>query len=147
MKDETLSVEGYQWFGKNWDSLHVNARKGSGGGFLIINDLLNHFNVCKLNSLFEGILWLSLKSKTDSVNFNICVCYLSPPPLNSSRQIDALKFYDCHLANIYEYQNHGRIFICGNLNGRCGDMVDFIEGIDDLGFRETKLTLISMAIY
>ena len=78
MKDETLSVEGYQWFGKNWDSLHVNARKGSGGGFLIRNDLLNHFNVWELNSAFEGILWLSLKSKTDSVNFNICVCYLSP---------------------------------------------------------------------
>ena len=108
MKNETLSVEGYQWFGQNRDSLHVNARKGSGGvGFLIRNGLLNHFNVCELNSAFEGILWLSLKSKTDSVNFNICVCYL--PPLNSSRQIDAQKFYDCLLANIYEYQNHGRI--------------------------------------
>ena len=31
MKDETLSVEGYQWFGQNRDRLHVNARKGSGG--------------------------------------------------------------------------------------------------------------------
>ena len=92
-------------------------------------------NVCELNSAFEGILLLSLKSKTDSVNFNICVCYL--PPLNSSRQIDAQRFYDCLLANIYEYQNHGRIFICGDFNSRCGDMVDFIEGIDDLGYRET----------
>ena len=91
MKDETLSVEEYQWFGQNRDSLHVNARKGSGGvGFLIRNDRLNHFNVCELNSAFEGILCLSLKSKTDSANFNICVCYL--PPLHSSRQIDDKSF-------------------------------------------------------
>ena len=80
-------------------------------------------------------LWWSLKSKTDSVNLNICVCYL--PPLDSSRQIDAQKFYDCLLASIYEYQNHCRIFICYNFYSRCGDMVDFIEGIDDLGHRET----------
>ena len=135
MKNETLLVEGYQWFGHNRDNLHVNARKSSWGvGFLIKSDLLKYFKVCKLDSTFEGILWLQLKSKTCDIIFNICVCYL--PPLISWRQIDAQKFYDCLLTNIYEYQNQGKIFICGYFNSRCGDIVDFIEGIDDLDFRD-----------
>ena len=71
IKDESLLVDGYKWFGQNRDTLHVNARKGSGGvGFLIKYDLLKHFNVCVLNSDFEGILWLT----TGNVAFNICVC-------------------------------------------------------------------------
>ena len=59
------------------------------------------------------------------------------------------KSYDCLLANSHEYQNHGCIFICGDFNSRCGDMVDFIEGIDDLGYLETieVNVTISMAIY
>ena len=73
----------------------------------------------------------SIEIEIDSVNFNICVCYL--PPLNSLRQIDAQKIYDCPLAKIYEYPYHGLTFI----SSRCGDMADFIEGIDDLGYRET----------
>ena len=62
---------------------------------MIFNQIrsLKTFNVCVLNSDFEGILWLSLNSKTGNVAFNICVFYL--PPLNSSLQIDAQKFYDC----------------------------------------------------
>ena len=48
--------------------------------------LLKYFKLCKLDSTFEGILWLHLKSKTCDISFNICVCFL--PPLNSSRQID-----------------------------------------------------------
>ena len=40
------------------------------------------------------------------------------------------QFYDCPLKNIYEYQNDGKIFICGDFNSRCEDMVDFIEGVD-----------------
>ena len=50
---------------------------------------------------------------------------------------EAQNVFDCLLANIYEYQNRNRIFICADFNYRYGDMVDFIEGIGDLGERET----------
>lgn len=53
--------------------------------------------------------------------------------LNSSRQRDAHKFYGCLLTSIYECQNYGQLFLfCGDFSSRCGAMVDFIEGIDDL---------------
>ena len=75
-----------------------------------------------------------MKSKAGQVHLNIAVCYL--PPLNSYRQIDAQKFYDCLLSSVYNYQNKGHIFICGNFNSRIGDMQDFIEGVDDIQSRD-----------
>ena len=128
-------MDGYKWFGQNRERLHVNAKTGSGGvGFLIKNSILEDFDVDILESSFEGILWLSLKSKLKKQNLNICVCYL--PPLNSSRQIDAQSFYDCLLTSVYRYQNDGELFICGDFNSRCGDMQDFIEGVDDIEYRK-----------
>ena len=132
--DHSLSVDGYTWFGQNREILHVNAKTGSGGvGFLIKNKLIEYYNIEILESSFEGILWLSLKSKESQRNLTICVCYL--PPLNSSRQIDAQSFYDCLLTSYYKYQNDGELFICGDFNSRCGDMQDFIEGVDDIECR------------
>ena len=57
-------------------------------------------------------------------------------PLNSSRQIDTQKKNTIVSTDIYEYQNNGRIFIRGVFNSRCGDMVDFVEGINDLNHRD-----------
>ena len=59
-----------------------------------------------------------------------CVCYL--PPENSSRHFDVNSFYDHLLADIYAYQNDGLIFVCGDFNGRCGSLEDFISGVDFL---------------
>ena len=103
-------------------------------GFLIKNSVLDDFYVNISQSSFEGILWVSLKLKLCQSNLNICVCYL--PPLNSSRQIDAQSFYDCLLTNIYNYQNDGDLFICGDFNSRCGDMQAFIEGVDNIDYRK-----------
>ena len=98
--------------------------------FFIKESLLKIFNIQIINSSCEGILWLSMENKASKEKWNICVCYL--PPLNSSRQVDAQKFFDCLLANIFELQNDGKMFICGDFNSRCGDMLDFIQGIDDI---------------
>ena len=45
--------------------------------------------------------------------WNICVRDLRP--LNLSRQVDAQTFFDCLLTIIYEFQNNGKIFMCGSL--------------------------------
>ena len=39
--------------------------------------------------------------------------------------IDAQSFFDCLITSICEYQNKGKMFICGDFN-----MLDFIEGVD-----------------
>ena len=30
------------------------------------------------------------------------------------------------------YQNIGKLYICGDFNARCGDIQDFIEGVDNV---------------
>jgi hypothetical protein len=84
-----------------------------------------------LRDSFEGILWISLEHKFTSLKLIICTCYL--PPYNSSRQIDVQNVYDNLLTDIYEFQSlNDTMFICGDVNSRCGDMSDFIEGIDQI---------------
>ena len=129
--DTELELNGYQWFGNNRKHLHVRARTGSGGvGFFIKLSLLNVFNVSVLDDSVEGILWLNMVHKVTGFRLLPCVCYL--PPENSSRQVDGYEFYDNLLANIYQFQDMGLIYICGDFNSRCGDNDDFIAGVDNI---------------
>jgi hypothetical protein len=68
-----------------------------------------------------------------TVEFFICVCYL--PPENSVHH-DALQLYTTQLEQFYSYQNMGSTYICGDVNSRCGDLQDFIAGVDDIQDRE-----------
>ena len=134
---EQIDLEGYSWFGHNRKLIHKNAKTGSGGvGFLIKNEVLNSFNVNVLNDVTEGILWIKLEHKFSDLVLLPCVCYL--PPENSSRQIDPYSFFDSLLADFYSYQNSGTVFICGDFNSRCGDLEDFISGIDNIPHRNVK---------
>ena len=111
------------------------ARTGSGGvGFFIKNELFDVFEVSVLDNTTESILWLHLKHKFEKVSLLPCVCYL--PPENSSRRVDVNVVFDTLLANIYSYQNFGTTFICGDFNGRCGDLEDFITGANLIGHRD-----------
>ena len=57
-------------------------------------------------------------------------------PENSSRFFDVNTFYDSRLTDIYKYQGQGILFVCGDFNSRCGDLDDFIRGIDKVCERE-----------
>lgn len=87
-----------------------------------------------MDNTTESILWLHLKHKFEKVSLLPCVCYL--PPENSSRRVDVNVVFDTLLANIYSYQNLGTTFICGDFNGRCGDLEDFITGVNLIGHRD-----------
>ena len=124
-----IQLPGFTWFGHNRANIHRNARAGSGGVGLFINDnLLVDFNVSVLDASCEGILLLSLCHKQDSVNILPCVCYL--PPENFSRMFDVSNFYDTLISLIYQYKDSGTFYICGDFNSRCGEYDDFIRGVD-----------------
>ena len=90
-KANNIDLDGYTWFGKNRQLLHVNARNGSGGvGFLIKNELFEEFIVDIADSSCDSILWLQLKHRESGNCIFACVCYL--PPNGSSRQVDAHEF-------------------------------------------------------
>ena len=127
--DTELELNGYKWFGNNRKHLHVRARMGPGGvGFFIKLSLLDAFDVSVLDDSVEGILWLNMKHKRTGFRFLPCECYL--PPKNSSRRVDVYEFYDNLLANIYQFQDMGLLYICGDFNSRCGDNDDFIAGVE-----------------
>jgi hypothetical protein len=111
--------------------VHVKAWKGSGGvGFLVKNQLFDGFKVNVCNDETEGILWLKMTHKFDNFCMYACVCYL--PPKFTTRQVDVNGFYDALLSNIYEFQDCGTIFVCGDFNSRTGNLSDFIEGVDEV---------------
>ena len=75
-------------------------------------------------------MWLKLQHKFEGITLLPCVCYL--PPENSSRYFDVTSFYDHLLTSIYEFQNDGYIFVCGDFNSRCGELEDYIAGVDSI---------------
>ena len=86
------------------------------------------FDISLLDDSKEGILCLKLSHKSSSLCIVPCVCYL--PPENSSRYFDVNTFFDNLLADVYKYQNEGIMYVCGDFNGRCGDLDDLIRGVD-----------------
>ena len=62
------------------------------------------------------------------------MCLLSPARKLVSR-IDVNTYFDSLLTDIYKYQNLGSIFICGDFNARCGELEDFISGVDHIEHR------------
>lgn len=133
--EQQLVVPGYTWVGHNRTALHHRARTGSGGvGFLIKDSLLQHVSVSVLDSTAEDVLWVQLRGTEVNFVFNLCVCYL--PPEGSSRHVDAQEFYENLLGQVFAYNNNGGFYICGDLNSRIGDHLDFMEGVDELPNRE-----------
>ena len=126
-----MQVPGYSWYGNNRNRIHKNAKAGSGGlGFLIKNEILTEFDIMVLQQSYEGIFWLKLTHKTESLVLLPCVCYL--PPENSSRRVDVNEFFDNLLSDFYQFQNMGLVFISGDFNSRCGELEDFIAGVDNI---------------
>ena len=128
-------MPGYTWFGQNRLNIHVNAKCGSGGiGFLIENTFASNYNIQVLDKSHEGILWINFKHILTGSSFNLCVCYL--PPEGSSRYVNVDEFFDNLLTKVYQYQNMGQYYICGDFNSRLGDLVDYIEGVDEVPPRD-----------
>ncbi len=108
---------------------------GSGGiGIFVHYRLLSVFNVDILDDSDECMLWLKLASKVSDFVLCLCMCYL--PPKKSLHGNGGDVFYNTLLSQIYSYQNEGLICVCGDLNSRCGDLSDYIEGVDDIPRRE-----------
>ena len=62
------------------------------------------------------------------------MCYL--PPEGPFRYVNVDEFFDTLLTKIYQYQGMGQYYICGDFNSRLGDLVDYIEGVDEVPPRD-----------
>jgi hypothetical protein len=131
---DALLLQGYKWFGNNRCHIHVNARRGSGGvGMFVKQSFLNRYRVTVLDDSTEDILWVKF-ADGKSEDMCVCVCYL--PPSNSTRTNDAEQFFTTLLDQVSVFQNEGLMYICGDFNARCGDEIDYVEGVDQVCPRE-----------
>ena len=127
---QKVELSEYKWYGQN-RTKHIKTRKGSGGiGILVKNSLLNYYKVEILDSETEGILLLSFSSKYNDGGFCCNVCYV--PPLGSTRAVDLSEFYDVLMCQVNLYCKDTFFFICGDFNARCGNLKDFIPGVDNI---------------
>ena len=102
--------------------------------FLIENTFASNYTIQVLDKSHEGILWINFKHILTGSSFNLCVCYL--PPEGSSRYVNVDEFFDNLLTKVYQYQNMGQYYTCGDFNSRLGDLVDYIEGVDEVPPRD-----------
>ena len=91
------------------------------------------YEYCVLDNAFDDIL-SRVKFLNNESSFCVCVCYL--PPDVSTRLNDAEQFYTRLTDQVYQYQNLGNVFICGDFNSRCGEASDYVEGVDDVRERD-----------
>ena len=126
-----LRVAGYTWVWQNRTNIHINAKNVSGGvGLLIINTFASSYNIQVLDKSREGIFWMNFKHILNGICFNLCVCYL--PPEGSSGYVNVDECFDNLLTKKYQYQGMGQYYICGDFNSRLGDLVEYIEGVDEV---------------
>jgi hypothetical protein len=76
LRNNTLSVPGYSWYGGNRTNIHVRSKKGSGGVGVLIKHVLNALYVSVLDDTQEDSLCVNLRHKVTGEQIRVCVCYL-----------------------------------------------------------------------
>ncbi len=73
--------------------------------------------------------------KMTDFKFVIFCCYL--PPENSVWGRNPTQFFSHLITQLYMYQDHDFVCICGDFNARIGNMNDIVNDIDDVCKRKT----------
>ncbi len=123
-------VEGYTFKGYNRSLVHRRAPKVRGGvGFLIKNTVLSDYTFSIVDKTYDGIMVIDLTHKIIGTKLLFASCYL--PPENSPYGRNATGFLN-HLSSIcYSQSNvYDRLYFCGDLNARVGDLQDCTPDID-----------------
>ena len=137
VNNTVINIDGYTWFGNNRTAINNRATRGSGGvGILVKNEVCNNFHVYKLDSAYEGILWLKLTNKEQTCEeLLVCSCYCPPP--SSSKGNLSQEFFDQLLTTVYMYYDGlCPCVIIGDFNARIGNLQDFDNSLDIIKKRE-----------
>ncbi len=117
MRQNTIYLEDYVWFGFNRTDIHVNAPRASGGvGLLVKKWVTDQYVTNVVDKTFEGILAVKFTPKATDASFVMFSCYL--PPDNSTRGRDAQSLFAHLLAQIYTHSECNSMFFGGDFNSR-----------------------------
>ncbi len=99
------------------------------------------FKCIRLDDSEESILWLKLSAYECDFTMYVCAMYLLP--VDTTGYVNTNAFYEVLLSQILTYQDECDLFyLCGDINGCCGDLPDYIEGMDPIPDR----TIIDTAV-
>ena len=128
--NNTISVDGYRWFGNNRRQTHVNATRTFGGvGILVNNKLDKDFLISVTSCNYDGILGVKFVHRFSDFSFVLFSCYL--PPENSPWGRDSSSFFGTLLSELYILDEVDTVIFCGDVNARIGALSDTICGVDD----------------
>ena len=129
--DDSIDIDGYTWIGNRRRFINKRANKGSGGvGILVSSNVYHNFFVDVTDKNHEGILAINLRNKHTDYTIALIAAYL--PPDNSIYGRDPTSFF-AHLTHLmYMYSDVDAVYLAGDLNGRIGQRLDFIEEVDDV---------------
>ncbi len=134
-KDEQICIDGYKYFEHNRKFKHIRALKIYGGiGIFVTYNLCDVYKIHIIDKSLEGILGLKFTDKVSGYNFIIYACYLAPD--NSPYGKNSTEFFGHLTAQLYLNNDADQIYLCGDLNGRVGNLEDTVPGIDHLPQRE-----------
>ena len=131
IKNNSLQLADYHWFGFNRPFQHVRAKSGSGGiGFLVHNHIFNSFHISVTEKSVDGLMVLELQHKASEFKISLIGVYL--PPENSIYGRNATAMFAHLISLVYSTIESDVTLICGDLNARIGDGLDYIESIDNV---------------
>jgi exonuclease III len=134
-KDDNIVCEGYTCFLNNRKVKNKKAPKASGGVAILVKEkLFDVFRVKVVDNEIDGILGIEFVHKLNEFSFVIFACYLSPD--NSVWGRDPTTYFAHLMSQLYFHSDADAIFICGDLNGRIGNSLDYVTDIDDISVRE-----------
>ena len=130
-KNSSLDCEGYTCYVNNRKSKHLRAPKPSGGVAILVKDnVFNDFQIRVIDKEYDGILGLKFTNIHTDFTFIILSCYLSPE--NSVWGRNPTNFF-AHLTTLmYMYSDVDLLLLAGDLNGRVGNLKDFVQDVDDI---------------
>ncbi len=100
----------------------------------IKKDLYLKYNICSMDDNVEGILGVKFVNKETEYNFVIFACYIAPH--DSPYRKDVTEILGHLIAQMYLINDSDQIYLCGDYNGRIGNMTDVVHEIDSLPKRK-----------
>lgn len=129
-KNNTLELDilGYKCVHVYGNKAHgVKKGRYSGGVAVYFRDSLTEkLNVVETNDL--GLIWIKLHRELFCFDEHVYICNAYIPPINSKvHNRSEVNFFDDIEKGVELYSKDGQVYICGDLNSRTGDLVDYLD--------------------
>ena len=129
--DSELLIQGYKTFTHNRSEQHIRAKKNYGGiAILCKQSVFDNYKVEVVDKEYDGILMINLVDKISGYDILFIGLYL--PPENSPWGRDSVSVFAHILSCLYQFEDADAIYLCGDMNVRTGNRVDYIQEIDNV---------------